>query len=111
MPTPDKNTDIIKFDRLTRIDDADTNTNTVDVPFGFIRASLPGWRITFMKHNPGMMAVLKQGEEEMQRAMDEDRDRASLRISPGYSITGLSYVGFAEVNTLTGFQTDLASAA
>jgi hypothetical protein len=32
-----------------------------------------------------MMAVLKQVyEEEMQRAMDEDRDRASLRISPGY---------------------------
>jgi len=23
-------------------------------------------------------------EEEMQRAMDEDRDRASLRISPSY---------------------------
>jgi hypothetical protein len=85
-PTPDKNTDIIKFDRLTRIDDADTNTNTVDVPFRFYPCLTAGLAYYIsMKRNPGMMAVLKQVyEEEMQRAMDEDRDRASLRISPGY---------------------------
>ena len=85
-PTPDKSTDIIKFDRLTRIDDADTNTNTVDVPFRFYPCLTAGLAYYIsMKRNPGMMAVLKQVyEEEMQRAMDEDRDRASLRISPGY---------------------------
>ena len=34
-PTPDNSTDILVFDVLTRLDDADKSTNTVDVPFRF----------------------------------------------------------------------------
>ena len=34
-PVPDNNTDIIIFNRLTRIQDADTYTNTFEVPFRF----------------------------------------------------------------------------
>jgi hypothetical protein len=38
-----------------------------------------------MKRNPQLMGALKTiYEEELQRALDEDRDRASLRISPSY---------------------------
>ena len=85
-PAPENNTDVVKFNRLTRIDDADTNTNTVDVPFRFYPCLTAGLAYYLaMKRNPQMMGVLKQVyEEEMQRAMDEDRDRASLRISPSY---------------------------
>ena len=34
-PLPENSTDILVFDCLTRIDDADTFTNTMDVPFRF----------------------------------------------------------------------------
>ena len=34
-PVPDNNTDILKFNRLTRIEDADAFTDTIDVPFRF----------------------------------------------------------------------------
>ena len=34
-PVPDNNTDILKFNRLTRIEDADAFTDTMDVPFRF----------------------------------------------------------------------------
>ena len=85
-PAPENNTDVVKFNRLTRIDDADTNTNTVDVPFRFYPCLTAGLAYYLaIKRNPQMMGVLKQVyEEEMRRAMDEDRDRASLRISPSY---------------------------
>ena len=86
-PGPENNTDVVKFDRLTRIDDADAYTNTMDVPFRFYPCLTAGLAYYIsMKRNPQMMGVLKQVyEEEMQRAMDEDRDRASLRISPSYA--------------------------
>ena len=34
-PTPENSTDIFVYDRLVRIDDADTSVNTVEVPFRF----------------------------------------------------------------------------
>ena len=83
-PVPDNNTDIVKFNRLTRIDDADTFTNTVDVPFRFYPCLAAGLAYYLsMKKNPQMMGMLKSVyEEEMIRAMEEDRDRASFKISP-----------------------------
>lgn len=83
-PVPENNTDIVKFNRLTRIDDADTFTNTVDVPFRFYPCLAAGLAYYLsMKKNPQMMGMLKSVyEEEMIRAMEEDRDRASFKISP-----------------------------
>tara|TARA_R100001198_G_C5148329_1_gene158949 strand:+ start:209 stop:679 length:471 start_codon:yes stop_codon:yes gene_type:complete len=85
-PTPENNTDVVKFDRLTRIQDVDSATDTVDIPFRFYPCLTAGLAYYLsMKRNPQMMPMLKSVyEEEMQRAMDEDRDRASLRISPSY---------------------------
>jgi hypothetical protein len=83
-PVPDNSTDIVKFNRLTRLDDADTFTDTVDVPFRFYPCLAAGLAYYLsMKKNPQMMGMLKSVyEEEMIRAMEEDRDRASFRISP-----------------------------
>jgi hypothetical protein len=83
-PVPDNNTDIVKFNRLTRIEDADAFTNTVDVPFRFYPCLAAGLAYYLsMKKSPQMMGPLKAiYEEEMIRAMEEDRDRASFKISP-----------------------------
>ena len=83
-PVPDNSTDILKFNRLTRIEDADAFTNTVDVPFRFYPCLAAGLAYYLsMKKNPQMMTMLKAiYEEEMIRAMEEDRDRASFKISP-----------------------------
>ena len=83
-PVPDNNTDVLKFNRLTRIEDADAFTNTVDIPFRFYPCLAAGLAYYLsMKKNPQMMGALKAVyEEEMIRAMEEDRDRASFKISP-----------------------------
>ena len=83
-PVPDNNTDILKFNRLTRIADADAFTDTMDVPFRFYPCLAAGLAYYLsMKKNPQMMGMLKSiYEEEMIRAMEEDRDRASFKISP-----------------------------
>ena len=83
-PVPDNSTDVIKFNRLTRIDDADAFTNTVDIPFRFYPCLAAGLAYYLsMKRSPQLMAPLKViYEEEMLRAMEEDRDRASFKISP-----------------------------
>ena len=83
-PVPDNNTDILKFNRLTRIEDADAFTNTIDIPFRFYPSLAAGLAYYLsMKKNPQMMGPLKAVyEEEMIRAMEEDRDRASFKISP-----------------------------
>ena len=85
-PAPENNTDIVKFNRLTRIDDAVAYTNTAEVPFRFYPCLTAGLAYYLsMKRNPQLMGALKTiYEEELQRALDEDRDRASLRISPSY---------------------------
>ena len=60
-PAPENNTDVVKCNRLTRIADADTNTNTVDVPFRFYPCLTAGLAYYLaMKRNPQMMGVLKQ---------------------------------------------------
>ena len=83
-PVPDNNTDILKFNRLTRIEDAVAFTDTMDVPFRFYPCLAAGLAYYLsMKKNPQMMGMLKSiYEEEMIRAMEEDRDRASFKISP-----------------------------
>jgi len=83
-PVPDNSTDVIVYDCLTRIDDADTPVNTVDVPFRFYPCLSAGLAYYLsLKRAPERVQMLKAVyEEEMRRAIDEDRDRASFQITP-----------------------------
>mgnify|MGYP003632023768 FL=1 len=86
-PVPDGDTDIVKFDRLVRIDDADDYTNTVSVPFRFYPCFAAGLAYYLsIKRAPDRIQLLKGlYEEELTRAMTEDRDKASFSITPGLS--------------------------
>ena len=68
---------------LTRMDDADGATNTVDVPFRFYPCFAAGMAYYLsLKKAPERTPVLKQlYEEEFERAMSQDQSRASFRIS------------------------------
>ena len=83
-PAPENSTDILIFDRLYRIDDGDDFTNTLDVPFRFYPALAAGLAYYIaLKRAPNRIQVLKPlYEEEMERAMTEDRDRASFNVVP-----------------------------
>ena len=84
-PVPDNNTDIVIFNRLTRIQDADTYTNTFEVPFRFYPCLAAGLAYYLsLKRAPDRTQMLKTlYEEEFDRAAVEDRDRASFTIQPG----------------------------
>jgi len=83
-PLPDNDTDVVIYDALTRMDDADTYVNTVDMPFRFYPCLAAGLAYYIaIKKAPEKLQILKPiYEEEMNRAMDEDRDRASFRVAP-----------------------------
>jgi hypothetical protein len=83
-PVPENSTDQIVYDRLVRLDDADSPTNTIQIPFRFYPALAAGLAYYIaIKKAPDRIQVLKAlYEEEMQRAMDEDRDRASFNVVP-----------------------------
>jgi len=86
-PTPDSSASYeLVFDRLLRLDDADTQTNTVEVPFRFYPCVSAGLAYYLsIKFAPDRVNLLKAVyEEELQRALQEDRDRSSLQISPSY---------------------------
>lgn len=83
-PKPENSTDVIVYNCLTRIDDADAAQNTVDLPFRFYPCLAAGLAYYLsMKRAPDRVQLLKAAyEEELRRAMDEDRDRASFQITP-----------------------------
>lgn len=83
-PVPDNSSDVILYDALTRIQDADTFTNTMDVPFRFYPCLAAGLAYYIsMKKAPERIQILKAVyEEEFERAASEDRDRSSFNISP-----------------------------
>ena len=86
-PVPDGDTDIVKFDRLVRMDDADDYTNTMSGPFRFYPCFAAGLAYYLsIKRAPDRIQFLKvMYEEELTRAMTEDRDKASFSITPGLS--------------------------
>jgi len=83
-PTPENSTDILVFNKLVRMDDADAATNTMDMPFRFYPCFAAGLAYYIsIKRAPDRTALLKQMyEEEFDRAMSTDEDRASFRIRP-----------------------------
>ena len=85
-PITENSTDIILYDALTRMDDADAQTNTMDMPFRFYPCLAAGLAYYIaMKRAPQRIQLLKAVyEEEFERAMAEDRDRASFNVVPRY---------------------------
>jgi hypothetical protein len=84
-PTPDAvETYTLVFDKLTRIEDADSQTDTLDVPFRFYPCLTAGLAYYLsMKKAPERSQLLKAVyEEEFERAAAEDRDRATLTLTP-----------------------------
>ena len=85
-PVPDNSTDTIIYDALTRMDDADEYTNTLDVPFRLYPCLAAGLAYYIsIKRAPNRAQLLKaMYEEEFERAMAEDRDRASFNVVPQF---------------------------
>tara|TARA_R110001583_G_scaffold84690_1_gene222479 strand:+ start:1227 stop:1895 length:669 start_codon:yes stop_codon:yes gene_type:complete len=83
-PLPDNSTDVIYYDALIRLDDADTFIDTIQIPFRFYPALAAGLAYYIaVKKAPDRIPLLKpMYEEELGRAMDEDRDRSSFQVSP-----------------------------
>jgi hypothetical protein len=86
-PEPENNTDVLVYDRLVRIDDADAAVNTVDVPFRFYPCLAAGLAYYIsLKRAPDRIQILKAiYDEEFTRAAEEDRDKANLNLVPAYS--------------------------
>ena len=86
-PTPENSTDVVVYNALTRIDDADTSINTLDVPFRFYPCLAAGLAYYLsIKRAPNRTQMLKaMYEEEFERAMGEDRDRSSFTVTPEYA--------------------------
>ena len=83
-PTPENSTDVIVYDALTRMQDADTQVNTLEIPFRFKPCLTAGLAYYIaMKRAPDRIQLLKTVyEEEFERAMAEDRDRSAFNVSP-----------------------------
>lgn len=83
-PAPENSTDILVFNKLVRMDDADKPTNTMDLPFRFYPCFVAGLAYYLsLKKSPQLTPQLKAiYEEEFRRAADQDEDRASFRIRP-----------------------------
>ena len=86
-PVPENSTDVIYYDGLTRMDDADSQVNTMDMPFRFYPCLAAGLAYYIsMKRAPDRIQLLKAVyEEEFERAIGEDRDRSSFNVTPQLS--------------------------
>jgi len=84
-PAPDKSsTYTIYMNVLTRMDDADAGANTLDLPFRFYPCLAAGLAYYIsLKKAPERTGMLKaMYEEEFERAMSQDEDRGSFKVSP-----------------------------
>ena len=83
-PAPENSTDILVFNKLVRMDDADAATNTMDMPFRFFPCFVAGLAYYIsQKRSPQLTPQLKSlYEEEFRRAADQDEDRASFKVRP-----------------------------
>ena len=83
-PAPENSTDVLVFNKIVRMDDADKATNTMDMPFRFYPCFAAGLAYYIaIKKAPDRVVMLKQMyEEEFERALSQDEDRASFRIAP-----------------------------
>ena len=84
-PAPDKSsTYTLVMNVLTRMDDADLGSNTMEMPYRFYPCLVAGLAYYIsLKKAPERTGMLKQlYEEEFARAAEQDEERASFRIAP-----------------------------
>ena len=86
-PVPDASTSYqLVYWRLRRIQDAGDGANTMDMPFRFMPAMVAGLAYYLSMKVPGgmerMQALKLQYDETWQMAIDEDREKASVRWVP-----------------------------
>ena len=83
-PTPENSTDQFISYRIQRIDDVNTSAENPEVPSRFIPCMVSGLAYYIaLKKNPQKAGILKQQyEQDFKLAADEDRNRASLMLTP-----------------------------
>jgi hypothetical protein len=84
-PAPDRSsTYTVYVNALIRMDDADAGANTMQVPFRFYPCLAAGLAYYIaLKKAPDRVQMLKaMYEEEFDRALSQDEERASFRVSP-----------------------------
>ena len=83
-PTPNSSALLLVFDRMRRIEDVDTMTNTADVPFRFYPCLTAGLAYYLcLKKNTQKLPILKQQyEQDLLYAIKYDEDRSPLKIDP-----------------------------
>ena len=84
-PVPDLSSKYtLHMNVLTRMDDADSATNTMDLPFRFYPCLTAGLAYYMsMKRAPQLTGQLKAiYEEEFDRALSQDEERSSFHIAP-----------------------------
>lgn len=91
-PTPDgpDGTYTMVYWRLRRMQDAGNGVNTQDIPFRFLTCLVAGLAYYLSMKLPGVdptrVQMLKiEYEEQWQRASEEDREKAPLRIVPYFA--------------------------
>ena len=83
-PTPENSTDQFISYRIQRIDDVTASNEDPEVPSRFIPCMVSGLAYYIaLKKNPERIGILKQQyEQDFKLASDEDRNRASLMLTP-----------------------------
>ena len=83
-PTPENSTDQFISYRIQRIDDVTASNQDPEVPSRFIPCMVSGLAYYIaLKRNPEKAGLLKQQyEQDFKLASDEDRNRASLMLTP-----------------------------
>ena len=83
-PAPENSTDILVFNKMVRMDDADKGINTMDLPFRFYPCFVAGLSYYLsMKFAPQRTQEMKLlYEDELARALSEDGSPASTYITP-----------------------------
>ena len=83
-PTPENSTDVFVSYRIQRIDDVTASAQDQQIPSRFIPPMVSGLAYYMsLKKNPERVPMLLQiYEQDLKRAQDEDRGRASLHVGP-----------------------------
>lgn len=81
---PDRDTDVLLIDKMTRIDAVGAYPDAPDMPFRFYECMVAGLAYYLsMKFAPDRIQLMKAVYEEcFLRASQEDRDRASFKVAP-----------------------------
>jgi len=85
--TPENSTDQVIYYYVQRLQDADSLTNTADMPYRFLPCMVSGLAYYLsVKRAPERVGLLKQiYEEEFTRAAEEDEARVPLSLTPAAS--------------------------